>query len=221
MPGKKEKPTPMLHMICGSLAGVVATGTHLFYILIEYMIDLHGLVTTYPLDLVRTRLACQIDYSKYRNTFHALSVMYREEGLRSWFKGLKPTLQGIVPYAGVNFAVFETLKFYVPKNENGELSTPNKLLCGGLAGATGQTISYPLDVIRRRTQIAGFSPGVEDIPFKSTTHSMKQIVKTEGLRALFRGISINYWKVVPAVSISFTVYETLTFRLKGVRDKYR
>lgn len=144
--------------------------------------------------------------------------MQREEGVSSWLKGLKPTLQGIIPYAGVNFAVFETLKFYAPKNENGELSTTYKLLCGGIAGATGQTVSYPLDVIRRRTQIAGFSPGVEEVPFRSTMHSMKTIAQNEGIRALFRGISINYWKVVPAVSISFTVYETLTFRFKEWRD---
>ena len=33
------------------------------------------------------------------------------------------------------------------------LTVPAKLLCGGLAGATAQTVSYPLDVARRRMQL--------------------------------------------------------------------
>ena len=34
------------------------------------------------------------------------------------------------------------------------LSIPYKLLCGGIAGAVAQTFSYPLDVTRRRMQLA-------------------------------------------------------------------
>lgn len=34
------------------------------------------------------------------------------------------------------------------------LSVTYKLLCGGIAGAVAQTISYPLDVTRRQMQLA-------------------------------------------------------------------
>lgn len=34
------------------------------------------------------------------------------------------------------------------------LAIPAKLLCGGLAGAVAQSFSYPLDVTRRRMQLA-------------------------------------------------------------------
>lgn len=120
-----------------------------------------------------------------------------------------PTIQGIIPYAGVNFAVFETLKYYSPTNEKGEISTTYKLACGGLAGAIGQTISYPWDVVRRRMQTAGFAPGVPDFEYRGSWQTMKAIVQQEGFAALYRGISINFWKVTPAVSISFTVYEAM------------
>lgn len=118
-----------------------------------------------------------------------------------------PTLQGIVPYAGVNFAVFETLKQYAPKDERGQISTVTKLVCGGLAGAIGQTVSYPWDVVRRRMQTMGFAPGVPQLHYQGSWNAMKTIYRTEGIAALYRGLSINFWKVTPAVSISFTVYE--------------
>lgn len=34
------------------------------------------------------------------------------------------------------------------------LTLPAKLLCGGLSGALAQCVSYPLDVTRRRMQLA-------------------------------------------------------------------
>lgn len=38
------------------------------------------------------------------------------------------------------------------------LGVPAKLLCGGLAGAVAQSFSYPLDVTRRRMQLAMMNP---------------------------------------------------------------
>lgn len=41
------------------------------------------------------------------------------------------------------------------------LTVPGKLLCGGLAGAVAQSVSYPLDVTRRRMQLACMDPQTE------------------------------------------------------------
>lgn len=43
----------------------------------------------------------------------------------------------------------------------------------------------------------------------------KQIIKTEGVCGLYRGITPNFIKVLPAVSISYIVYEH-TSRVLGV-----
>jgi len=122
---------------------------------------------------------------------------------------MRATLQGIIPYAGVNFSVFETLKHYAPKNDHGELPTQWKMICGGIAGPIGQTVAYPWDVVRRRQQTWGFSPGTQQIQTASTWACIKDIVKAEGIRGLYRGISINYLKATPTVGITFTVYELL------------
>jgi len=58
-------------------------------------------------------------------------------------------------------------------------------------------------------QLAGFAPGVHDIHYTGAFQTMRDIVRTEGALALYKGLSINFLKVVPSVGISFAVYETL------------
>jgi hypothetical protein len=45
------------------------------------------------------------------------------------------------------------------------LLLPYKLLCGGIAGAAAQTLSYPLDVTRRRMQLAMMNEATKKFGF--------------------------------------------------------
>lgn len=45
-----------------------------------------------------------------------------------------------------------------------------------------------------------------------------QILRAEGPRGLYRGLAPNFLKVVPAVSISYVVYERLKTQL-GVKSR--
>ena len=101
------------------------------------------------------------------------------------------------------------------------LTVPAKLLCGGLAGATAQTVSYPLDVARRRMQLGQVVTFISSsCAVISNTHlqvegcGMGRVLVTTyreaGLvRGLFRGMSINYLRAVPMTAVSFSVYESL------------
>ena len=70
---------------------------------------------------------------------------------------MRATLLGIMPYAGLSFATFETLKVYVRNVRHlaadGQLDTPTRLACGGIAGLVAQSATYPLDIVRRRLQV--------------------------------------------------------------------
>lgn len=82
--------------------------------------------------------------------------VYREEGgVRGLYRGCVPTSAGVAPYVAINFAAYEALRKRFIDSETGEVSTLMKLSCGALAGSISQTITYPLDVLRRRMQVAG------------------------------------------------------------------
>jgi solute carrier family 25 phosphate transporter 23/24/25/41 len=108
-------------------------------------------------------------------------------------------------------SVYETLRTNLPpsmKNSRGDTSRIALFCCGAIAGVVGQTVAYPLDLVRRRMQVQGFS-GIQYSYKGGILSTMRQIVREEGVRGLYKGMIPNYVKVVPAVSVSFVVYEQM------------
>eukprot|EP01132_Coremiostelium_polycephalum_P005859 gene5859-7288_t len=148
------------------------------------------------------------------STAGGMAVLSTNEGIRGMYRGIQPTLLGILPYGGISFSTFETLKKHAPqrfRNENGSLVDIYKFCIGGFSGGLAQTVSYPLDVIRRRMQTKGYGDGRVEINLNhSTLRSMYIIAKNEGFLSLYKGLSINYIKVVPTSSIAFYTYELVS-----------
>ena len=63
----------------------------------------------YPLDTVRTRLAVS-PKGTYRGIFSTLLRIRAEEGTLALYRGIAPNMVGILPYAGVDIALFEMIK---------------------------------------------------------------------------------------------------------------
>ncbi|XP_038709803.1 mitochondrial adenine nucleotide transporter ADNT1 isoform X2 [Tripterygium wilfordii] len=178
---------------------------------------------TYPMDMVRGRLTVQTEKSpfQYRGMFHALSTVLREEGPRALYKGWLPSVIGVIPYVGLNFAVYESLKDWLVKAnglaEDSELSVVTRLACGAAAGTVGQTVAYPLDVIRRRMQMVGWKDAASIVTgegssktrleYNGMIDAFRKTVRHEGFGALYKGLVPNSVKVVPSIAIAFVTYE--------------
>ena len=63
--------------------------------------------------------------------------MIQNEGLPSLWSGLRPTVIGIIPYAGLAFTGFHSIRSVVEQN-GGEFKWWHKLLSGGFAGLVGK-----------------------------------------------------------------------------------
>lgn len=141
-----------------------------------------------------------------------------QEGILALYRGWLPSVIGVVPYVGLNFAVYETLKDLAVK-QNGlksdrELSSSLRLAAGGIAGTIGQTVAYPFDVVRRRLQVSGWdgaknlhAEGGHAVRYTGMVDCFVRTAKEEGMGALFKGIVPNYVKVIPSIAIAFVVYE--------------
>lgn len=109
----------------------------------------------YPLEVLKTRLALR-KTGQYSSIMDAASKIYRREGLRSFYRGYIPNMLGIIPYAGIDLAVYETLKKkYLSHYETEQPSFWLLLACGSASSTLGQVCSYPLALVRTRLQAQG------------------------------------------------------------------
>ncbi|XP_055611106.1 calcium-binding mitochondrial carrier protein SCaMC-2 isoform X2 [Uranotaenia lowii] len=166
----------------------------------------------YPLEVLKTRLALR-KTGQYSSIMDAATKIYRREGLRSFYRGYIPNMLGILPYAGIDLAVYETLKKkYLSHHETEQPSFWLLLACGSASSTLGQVCSYPLALVRTRLQahavtIAAQNPAEGIAATPTMSNVFKRILQTEGPLGLYRGITPNFIKVLPAVSISYVVYE--------------
>lgn len=148
-------------------------------------------------------------------------------GLVNFYRGFTPTLCGMVPYAGASFLAHDAASDLLRHpsiaahttlpNTSTNLTTSKdastkpaqltvwaQLTAGGFAGFFSQTVSYPLEVIRRRMQVGGV---VGDGHRVGMVEIARRIAAERGFAGFFVGLSIGYIKVIPMAAVSFFVYE--------------
>ncbi|TMS23654.1 Far upstream element-binding protein 2 [Larimichthys crocea] len=159
----------------------------------------------YPMEVLKTRLTLR-KTGQYSGIADCAKHIIQREGVTAFYKGYLPNMLSIVPYAGIDLAVYETLKF-AWLNRNRGLADPGVMVlvgCGAVSSTCGQLASYPLALIRTRMQAQA---SVKGDPKPSMLALLHNIVTQEGVAGLYRGISPNLLKVIPAVSVSYVVYE--------------
>ncbi len=59
-----------------------------------------------PMWTVRTRMMTQTNHEDYRNSFHAIKKIYQTEGIRALYRGLIPSMLGLVCTDEILFVIF-------------------------------------------------------------------------------------------------------------------
>jgi solute carrier family 25 (mitochondrial phosphate transporter), member 23/24/25/41 len=90
----------------------------------------------------------------YDDFLHAFVKIVREEGPAELYRGLTPSLIGVIPYAATNYFAYDTLKkLYRKTFKKQEISNAATLLIGSAAGAISSTATFPLEVARKHMQV--------------------------------------------------------------------
>jgi len=170
---------------------------------------------TYPLDLIRIRLATNTNTAVSGFIPQARSIIAEGGSVLALYKGFIPTLTSLGPFIAINFAVFDTIKTnFQPEELDSEFVRAMYVLSFGATSAViSQSICYPLDTVRRRMQVKGTT-------YKSMANAYSTIIKKEGFLGLYRGILPNTIKIVPNNGIRWLCYTSLC-RMLGVEQRQK
>lgn len=189
---------------------------------------------TAPLDVLKTRLQSDFYQAQVRasrashtatlnpvragmqhlnETLQILASVYRIEGPRALFKGLGPNLVGVVPARSINFYTYGNGKRLIAQYLNGGREAVwVHLSAGVLAGITTSTATNPIWMVKTRLQldknVAEQSGGLTRRRYKNSWQCVRDIVRDEGVRGLYKGMSASYLGVAES-TLHWILYEQM------------
>ncbi|EFC49744.1 predicted protein [Naegleria gruberi] len=173
---------------------------------------LSGFITSFitsPMWVVKTRMQTQVE-KKYTGTFHALSEIFKTEGIRGLYRGLAPSLFGLI-HVGVQFPTYEYLKRLLKDHDKRHNSTVDILIASSVSKIIASMIAYPHEVLRSRLQDHGHGKNIQTganyEPYKGMRDAIYRIWHEEGYRGFYRGMGANLVRVVPAAVLTLGSFE--------------
>ena len=161
---------------------------------------------TYPIDLLRTRLAGQVGSVPLAAVAQqAIALTKGGGGPLALWAGASATLFGGVVFEGTRFGLFGVMRERRKASSNeGVLARiflgPAGL--GTLASLFAGNLIYPNDTVRRRLQtVEGRGEGY----FQAASHLMRD----GGVSRLYRGIGLYNLKAAPSAAVQFYTYHEL------------
>lgn len=192
----KKQLTPSLHMLAAAEAG------------------LFTLVLTNPIWVVKTRLCLQYGMTTappgttiYKGFFDALCKIKVEEGWKGLYKGFVPGIWG-VSHGAIQFMAYEELKNlynvqYKNQAVDTKLGTGEYLFFACLSKLFAAITTYPYQVVRARLQD-------QHSIYSSATDCVRQTLRYEGVRGLYKGMSPYLVHVLPNICMVLLIYEKMT-----------
>ncbi|XBW34504.1 hypothetical protein QEN19_000049 [Hanseniaspora menglaensis] len=171
-------------------------------------------IVTYPLDILKTRFVAVSNKNKSNIFKEAHQIWKYENGILGLFRGCSASIATFAISSSLIFSIYESLKIFTERNNDFNFITP---FISAVTGVTAKSVTFPLDTIRRRLQIMQ-AKNLESLTAdaevfrnynsKKTFLSIgREIVKTEGVLALYQGLSMGLIKSAPTTAISLSVYQ--------------
>jgi solute carrier family 25 carnitine/acylcarnitine transporter 20/29 len=163
-------------------------------------------LTGQPFDTIKVRLQSSGNYS---STFDCVKQTISKEGLLALYKGTLSPLFGISFCVAIQFSVLEEMKRILSNSKTKTLSPFDFYVAGGVAGVCNSLVSTPVEHIRTRMQVQ------TDSKYKSTYDCFKQILKSHGVRGLYKGHVVTMLREWQGYGGYFFAYETIMQKFRN------
>lgn len=144
-------------------------------------------------------------------TFDTIGAIRKNEGWRGLFRGLGPSLAGVVPAAAVKFYVYGNCKrlgaSYLGYKEDEPILHAQAAVAAGLATATA---TNPIWLVKTRLQLdrAHANNGTAPRHYNGSFDCIQKVLRSDGISGLYRGLSASYLGTVET-AIHLVLYERL------------
>jgi len=167
-------------------------------------------LTRVPTNVVTQRM----QVGQYKSLQEAVQGVLASGGLRAFYSGFGTTVMREIPFAFVQFPIYERLKITWRDSQQAPTEPWQGALCGAVAGGIAGAVTTPLDVAKTRLMLGTARAGAE--PYKGTANTLMRISREEGAGALFKGIGPRVQFITMGGLIFFGAYEAASDLLRAV-----
>ncbi|CAI5745876.1 unnamed protein product [Peronospora destructor] len=153
--------------------------------------------------------AKKLENIPYKSVSDAFRRIVAAEGVSALYKGMIPALF-LTTNGAIKFVAYERLKGLYLAHWSSEMDVIPTLMMGAVAQSIASTATYPYQVIKARLQQG--EPFADK--YTGTWDCTMKIIRHEGYRGLFKGLSANILKVMPTGAIIFAAYEQIQSIMK-------
>lgn len=155
----------------------------------------------YPLEVLKVRLNLQ-QAGTYHGVVACARSIYTQESMSSFYRGFKPSILCMIPYAGVECAVHQSIMSWA-KRDPAYNSDSKLFFFSFVAFASGQISSYPLAVIRTQQQAQAFSSDLR--PVSGVFSGLTEIYERNGFRGYYNGMGASFVRAIPCALINYSL----------------
>ncbi|CAI6338923.1 unnamed protein product [Periconia digitata] len=164
--------------------------------------------TLAPLNPIDTSCAVhEVERRTINGTWDGLRKIAQNEGLRTLWRGLSPTLVMAVPANVIYFAGYDWLR---TAQQSPFRTTVSDAYIPLVAGATARVMAAiavsPIEMFRTRMQAASHTATAAG-HFRETMDGLREMVASQGIPSLWRGLTLTLWRDVPFSALYWWGYE--------------
>ncbi|XP_031250848.1 mitochondrial substrate carrier family protein ucpB isoform X1 [Pistacia vera] len=160
---------------------------------------------TNPTEVLKVRL--QMSSNTSLGPIAEMQRLISEEGIRALWKGVGPAMARAAALTASQLATYDESKRilirWTPLEEGFHLH----LISSSIAGLVSTLITAPVDMVKTRLMLQRESRTVGS--YKNGFHCAYQVMRTEGLRALYKGGFAVFARLGPQSTITFILCEKL------------
>lgn len=160
---------------------------------------------------INPTIVCAVDEVERRtinSTWDGLRKIAQNEGPRTLWRGLSPTLVMAVPSNVIYFAGYDWLR--TADRSPFRKSVPDAyipLVAGATARVFAAIAVSPIEMFRTRMQAAHHTNTTTG-HFRETMDGVREMVASQGVRSLWRGLTLTLWRDAPFSALYWWGYET-------------
>jgi solute carrier family 25, member 39/40 len=168
-------------------------------------------------------IACAAEETRSRHitsTLDGLQKIARNEGPRTLWRGLSPTLLMAIPANVIYFAGYDWLRNSPKAPFQGLIPDSTiPLAAGSTARILAAIAVSPIEMFRTRMQATQSASATGH--FRETLNGMQEMIRSQGIFSMWRGLTLTMWRDVPFSAIYWWGYESGRNWLADIRDERR